>query len=127
MNQKLNDEIVEDEFDVVGKNVANKLRKLSTDMATITEKFIMDILFEAQLGNINRHSKLNISQTVQQQPSIFTTRPVQNNVQDTASFTRAFFPNTTLTILSYIINYIITNYTIKTISNKVNGNFLPNL
>ena len=37
VNQKLNDEIVEDEFDVVGKNVANKLRKLSTDTATITE------------------------------------------------------------------------------------------
>lgn len=39
-----------DDFDIVGKVVANKLRKLFTNTATIAEKIILDILFEAQLG-----------------------------------------------------------------------------
>lgn len=65
MNRKLDDEN-EDEFDVVGKNVAYKLRKLSKETAAMAEKFIMDVLFEAHLGNINRQSKMTISaETVQ--------------------------------------------------------------
>lgn len=80
VNQKLNEEKVEDDFDTIGKVVANKLRKLSADTATIAEKFILDILFEAQVGNIDRNSKLNITQTVPvlQQSPVFTVPP--NNV-----------------------------------------------
>jgi hypothetical protein len=93
VNQTLNEYITEDELHFVGQKVANKLRKLFTDTATIAEKFIMDILFEAQLGNINRNSKLNISQTAQtkqKQPSTLTSlRPVQTN--DTGSFQSGSF------------------------------------
>lgn len=50
----------EDEFDIVGKNIANKLRRLPSKTAVVTEKLVMDILFEAFLGNINKYSKINI-------------------------------------------------------------------
>lgn len=88
VNEKLNEEKVDD-FDMVGKVVANKLRKLPAGTATIAEKFILDILFEAQLGNIDRYSKLNITQTVPvhqqplEQPPLFTvSTPVDTYVPE---------------------------------------------
>lgn len=50
----------EDEFDIIGRNVANKLRHLPKETAMIAEKLMMDILFEAQFGNIDRSTKLNL-------------------------------------------------------------------
>ncbi|XP_071447077.1 uncharacterized protein [Hetaerina americana] len=44
----------EDEFDYVGKNVSAKLRSLPRDQRIFAEKLVNDILFEAELGNLNR-------------------------------------------------------------------------
>ncbi|XP_050316413.1 uncharacterized protein LOC126750740 [Anthonomus grandis grandis] len=76
VHKKLKNEDAEDEFAVVGKNVAYKLRKLSKETAMVAEKLIMDLLFEAQLGNIEKSSEITITQkgqAVQQQTASFTT------------------------------------------------------
>ncbi|KAL1513132.1 hypothetical protein ABEB36_002592 [Hypothenemus hampei] len=52
---------IEDEFNVSGKNIANKLRNLPPDVAIVTEKLLMDVLFEAHLGNITQHSRISIN------------------------------------------------------------------
>lgn len=43
----------EDEDDIVGKCVANKLRKLDPTMKVYAEKLITDVLYHAQLGMLN--------------------------------------------------------------------------
>ncbi|XP_071053516.1 uncharacterized protein [Onthophagus taurus] len=55
----------EDEFDIIGKNVAEKLRKLPTNIKLFSEKIINDCLFEAQLGTLNRHAYIEIPQQAQ--------------------------------------------------------------
>ncbi|CAH1987094.1 unnamed protein product [Acanthoscelides obtectus] len=40
----------DDRFDIVGKNVAMKLRDLTNDQRRLAEKFINDVLFEAEGG-----------------------------------------------------------------------------
>lgn len=48
-----------DEFDAIGKNVAAKLRNMRIDQRIIAEKLLNDILFEAQLGNLQRDSSIH--------------------------------------------------------------------
>ncbi|KAJ3654791.1 hypothetical protein Zmor_013954 [Zophobas morio] len=50
--------IDEDEFDLLGRLYANKLRKLERAQRIYAEKIINDALFEAQLGSLNRHCRL---------------------------------------------------------------------
>jgi len=57
VNNKLQDE-KNYEFDVIGQNVANKLRNLPREVKIISEKFINDILFESEMGNINKYTKM---------------------------------------------------------------------
>lgn len=47
----------------IGKNIAYKLRSLPSEVAMVTEKMINDILFESQIGNVNKYSKINIYST----------------------------------------------------------------
>nr|CAI5839221.1 unnamed protein product [Callosobruchus analis] len=47
-----------DRFDIVGKNVAMKLSDLTNDQRRLAEKFINDILFEAEAGTLTPHHKL---------------------------------------------------------------------
>ncbi|EEZ99902.1 uncharacterized protein LOC655346 [Tribolium castaneum] len=48
----------EDEFDLLGKIYASKLRKLEKAQRIYAEKIINDALFEAELGNLNRQWRL---------------------------------------------------------------------
>ena len=48
----------EDEFDAIGINVASKLRVINTHQRIIAEKLISDVLFNAQLDNLNVNSHL---------------------------------------------------------------------
>ncbi|XP_050303709.1 uncharacterized protein LOC126741360 [Anthonomus grandis grandis] len=57
VQQELDSKKEKDEYDIVGKNVANKLRGLPKEVSLVAEKLITDILFEAQLGNINRNTR----------------------------------------------------------------------
>lgn len=57
------DYVKEDKFDIIGKNIANKLRELPSNIATVTEKLLNDIAFEAQMGNITRQTKVILQET----------------------------------------------------------------
>lgn len=46
--------VPEDRFDVYGKNVAMKLRQLPNDQRMLAEKAINDVLFEAEMGTLQR-------------------------------------------------------------------------
>ncbi|XP_012938663.1 uncharacterized protein LOC101861586 [Aplysia californica] len=48
----------DDEHDNFGKNVAHKLRRLTTEQQIYAEKLISDVLFEAQLGSLTRSSSV---------------------------------------------------------------------
>lgn len=45
-----------DQHDIFAKNVAEKLRNLEPQMRIISEKLINDVLFEAQMGSLNRRA-----------------------------------------------------------------------
>lgn len=48
----------EDEFTIIGKNIACKLRRLPRDAKLFAEKLINDVLFQAELGELNRYTKI---------------------------------------------------------------------
>lgn len=48
----------DDEYDMVGRNVAAKLKRMRVDQRIIAEKLLNDVLFEAQLGNLHRDSHI---------------------------------------------------------------------
>ncbi|KAF7996482.1 hypothetical protein HCN44_002114 [Aphidius gifuensis] len=54
INQNNNSYNGEDEFDAIGKNVAVKLRNMRIDQRIFAEKLLNDVLFEGQLGTLNR-------------------------------------------------------------------------
>lgn len=61
VQQKLNQpQPVEDQFDIIAKNIAHKLRALPQETAIIAEKCVMDVLYEAHLGNLHKDSRVNI-------------------------------------------------------------------
>lgn len=76
ISKKLREDKEDDECDIVGKNIAAKLRKLSPEMKMYAEKVINDILFEAQLGNLSRYSSVTTPRpfTVLSQTSAFQVR-----------------------------------------------------
>lgn len=51
----------EDEFDIVGKNVAMKLRKMTADMQLLAEKLINDVLFAGISGKLTTNMELKDS------------------------------------------------------------------
>lgn len=51
----------EDRFDMIGKNVATKLREIPNKQRIFAEKLINDVLFEAELGSLNRNYVLSIN------------------------------------------------------------------
>lgn len=58
----------EDGFDTIGRHVAHKLRGLSKETAILAENLIMNILSAAQLGTLNRSSKIVNDSSVIDQP-----------------------------------------------------------
>lgn len=52
----------EDAFDIVGRNIAEKLRQLEPTMRIYAEKVINDALFEAQLGTLTRYAHIVCTQ-----------------------------------------------------------------
>lgn len=55
LGEKLKSTRSEDELDIVGRNIANKLRNMPHDTRILAEKFINDVLFEAEMGTLNRN------------------------------------------------------------------------
>ena len=52
VNDRLQDLGKEDMFEITGKNVAPKLRILTKEQRIMPEKWINDVLYEAQLGSL---------------------------------------------------------------------------
>ncbi|CAH1107426.1 unnamed protein product [Psylliodes chrysocephalus] len=48
----------EDQFAIFGKNVAAKLRALPKETRLYTEKVINDLLFEAEMGNVTKNTRI---------------------------------------------------------------------
>lgn len=48
----------EDEWDITGRNVGAKLRRLSEEQRLFAERLIHEILFQGQLNNLSIHSKI---------------------------------------------------------------------
>lgn len=59
-----------DKFCTIGINIANKLRELPKETSMIAEKMINDILFEALMGNISRHTKFVLQDAWQAGPQL---------------------------------------------------------
>lgn len=53
-------DVKEDQHDIFAKNVAEKLRHLDPTMRIISEKLINEVLFEAQMGSLNRRAYIYI-------------------------------------------------------------------
>lgn len=68
-----------DEFDIIGQNFAYKLRGLSKEVKVMSEKFMNDILFEAEIGNINKYTKMSLQQHAPNQsfPALQSHAPFQ--------------------------------------------------
>lgn len=58
-----------DRFDLAAKTWAAKLRELDSNQRIHAEKLINDVLYEAELGNLNRHCKIWI------QPALHILQP----------------------------------------------------
>ena len=50
----------QDRHDTFGKNVANRLRQMTTEQQIFAEKIISDVLFEGRLGNLNRMTRFDL-------------------------------------------------------------------
>ena len=53
----------EHKFDIVGKNVATNLRKMTADMQLLTEKLINDVLYQGLSGKLTTNTELKDSST----------------------------------------------------------------
>jgi len=50
----------ENKFDLIGKTWAYKLSEINKEQIIYAEKLINDVLYEAELGNLNRHCTLSV-------------------------------------------------------------------
>ncbi|CAH0562766.1 unnamed protein product [Brassicogethes aeneus] len=86
----------DDEFDIIGKNIANKLRQLPKETAMVTEKLMLDILYEAQFGGVDKHSRINLykispHQNLQPTPELPSQPPTTTDSPSTSA--RSFYSN----------------------------------
>ena len=58
MGQRLSATRQEDEFDVFGKMVANKLRSFSKPTTVQAERLINDVLYEGEMESLDRNTKI---------------------------------------------------------------------
>lgn len=68
----------EDEFDIVGKNVAMKLRKMTADMQLLAEKLINDVLFAGISGKLTTNMELKDSSTPYPLTYVSSLTPLQS-------------------------------------------------
>lgn len=116
VNKKLQNDS-SDEFDIIGQNIAHKLRKLPKDVKLITEKMINDVLFEAEIGNINMATKLSLNQApskpvlaAQYNPTLGTYQTPSESELTSQYNTASSTQQTTSDLRGYYANYIYGNY-----------------
>lgn len=89
VSQQLNN-AVDDKFDTSGKNIANKLRTLPPEIAIVTEKLLCDVLFEAQMGNITRFTKVILQVNHSQSQHIQSSQSQQFDSTSTQQYYSTF-------------------------------------
>lgn len=115
VNKKLQNDS-SDEFDIIGQNVAHKLRKLPKEVKIITEKMINDVLFEAEIGNINKATKLSLEQTLskptldsQYNPTSDTSQ-ISSEPELASQYTQSGMHQIPSDLRGYYANYVYGNY-----------------
>lgn len=84
----------EDRYSVIGKNIAFKLRNLPNEAMLVTEKIINDVLFEAQMGNITKHTRFNLQDTRTNVQLFYTSTPiVSKHSQRQTNLTEQYYSN----------------------------------
>ncbi|KAF2362688.1 DDE superfamily endonuclease domain [Trinorchestia longiramus] len=86
----------EDEFDIVGRNVASKLRRMPTNVQLIAEKLINEILYEGLTNKLKSYTTL-----VTQEPAL----PTQNHYNDAQNHYQALQrqdPNSNGPVVPYV-------------------------
>lgn len=87
--------VTEDRCDVIGKNVAMKLRALDTKQIIVAEKLINDLLFEAEIGHLTpEHAYINMRDVLKQnQRSYVPAQQYRQHVyQSSPTSNRAYTP-----------------------------------
>ncbi|CAB3229489.1 unnamed protein product [Arctia plantaginis] len=87
--------VTEDRCDIIGKNVAMKLRALDAKQIIVAEKLINDLLFEAEIGNLTpEHAYINIRDILKQnQRSYVPAQQYRQHVyQSSPTSNRAYTP-----------------------------------
>jgi len=84
----------EDRYSVIGKNIAFQLRDLPNEAMLVTEKIINDVLFEAQMGNITKHTRFNLQDTRTNVQLFHTSTPiVSQHSQRQTNLTEQYYSN----------------------------------
>lgn len=87
--------VTEDRCDIIGKNVAMKLRALDAKQIIVAEKLINDLLFEAEIGNLTpEHAYINMRDIFKQNQRSYvpTQQHRQHAYQSSPNSNRAYTP-----------------------------------
>ncbi|XP_060536073.1 uncharacterized protein LOC132708013 [Cylas formicarius] len=95
----------EDQFDTIGKNIASKLRNLPHEQRIYAEKIINDVLFEAELGCLNRNYKLVQEPAATNSNCMEASRQLMP-IQSTQELTFCATTTTRFDLQLYVINII---------------------
>ncbi|XP_050668606.1 uncharacterized protein LOC126967941 [Leptidea sinapis] len=87
--------VTEDRCDIIGKNVAMKLRALDAKQIIVAEKLINDLLFEAEIGNLTpEHAYINMRDILKQNQRSYVPAQQyrQHAYQSSPNSNRAYTP-----------------------------------
>lgn len=102
----------EDEFNIIGKNIAVKLRRMPKETKIYTEKLINDLLFQAELGQIDEYTIISRVNTSTHNNIRSTYNRSQSEIYD--------FGNVPITTVNTLSTF---NYPQSNISGQDNPNF----
>ncbi|KAG8267286.1 hypothetical protein J6590_054683 [Homalodisca vitripennis] len=88
----------EDQFDVFGKHIAQKLRVLDNEQQIIAQKLINDALFEAELGSLYRNASINTGCS-------FDCRPSSDSVEQSLQVQAYLQQQQATNFLKYLYDY----------------------
>ncbi|CAG9773533.1 unnamed protein product [Ceutorhynchus assimilis] len=84
--------VIVDKFTDIGKVWASKLRDLPTQQAIYAEKIINDVLYEAQMQNLNRNCVLQIPEEPSRNRQLIRNADIPHNIPTTSDIYPSFNP-----------------------------------
>ncbi|XP_072389728.1 uncharacterized protein [Diabrotica undecimpunctata] len=79
ISQRLSEK--EDEFDVFGKNVSNKLRTMTAQQQILAQKLINDVIFCGQMEQLSLNSQISVQHAISTNPHTTTSSHQVSNTQ----------------------------------------------